>query len=247
MLIGIGLALIAILFGGAQSELLFTEIDAYVRKNVDDKARKELVISEIKDVKKLQKNYGKKTKKFTKEMSELVSDHATTKEEFDTYFAKVVDFENETDAILIPKRVKVQNTLTPEEWDEILAAAKKKIIKDDKSKDKSLESVQKSMEKVQANILKHTDESNKDAVNVILHDFSTKFYSYCEAVVNYPEEDEKTLRNRSATEEELFQVVSKNNKKWVELFDFYTDLHGHLVKVIPEENWKPIAKELNKL
>lgn len=247
MLIGLGIAIIAILFGGGHSEMLFTQIDKYVKKNVDDKERKELVISEIKDVKKLQKNYQKKTKKFTKEMGALISNHSTTKEEFDTYFATVVDFEKETDAVLIPKRVKVQNTLTQEEWDDILEAIEKKITKDDKSKDKSLKSVQKALEKVQAQILKHTEETYQNEVSATLNDFSKKFYSNCEEVVNYPEEDKKTLLNKNATEEDLFEVIRKNNKKWIELFDLYSDLHGDLTKIIPEEKWKSVAKQLNKL
>ncbi len=63
MLIGLGIALIAILFGGSQSNLLFTEIDSYVKKNVDDKERKELVLSEIKAVKETPKELPKENKK----------------------------------------------------------------------------------------------------------------------------------------------------------------------------------------
>jgi uncharacterized membrane-anchored protein YhcB (DUF1043 family) len=247
MLIGLGIALIAILFGGSQSNLLFTEIDSYVKKNVDDKERKELVLSEIKAVKKLQKNYQKKTKKFTKEMGRLINNHATTKEEFDTYFATVVDFERETDAELIPKRIFVQNTLTQQEWDEIIMAAKKKINKNNKSNDKSLKSVRKALDKLEQDILKHTDETNKKEVLSILADFDEKFYNYCKDVVNYDDTGAKTLRDKNATEEDLLEVVRKNNNKWIELFDIYSNLHGDLVKIIPEDKWKSVAKQLNKL
>ena len=109
-------------------------------------------------------------------MGRLINNHATTKEEFDTYFATVVDFERETDAELIPKRIFVQNTLTQQEWDKILMAAKKKINKNNKSNDKSLKSVRKALDKLEQDILKHTDETNKKEVLSILADFDEKFY-----------------------------------------------------------------------
>ncbi len=67
MLIGLGVLVFAILFGGPQNDLILTQIDKYVKKEVVDDNRKTIVITELKEVKKIQKTYNKKTKKHTKD------------------------------------------------------------------------------------------------------------------------------------------------------------------------------------
>lgn len=244
MLIGLGIAILAILFGGGGNDLLFSQFDKYVKKVVEDKEKKELIVSEIKEVKSLQKGYLKQTKKFVKEMNKLVHEQSTTKEQFDTFYTTVKDFEIETNNEFVPHRINVQNALTQNEWDEILDRAKKNIAKTEKSSAKSLKSLKKSLDKMEVQILEHVGEDHKVKVTESLKKFTQDFYDTSISVLSYTELDHKVLSSKTASREEIDGLLNDYADSWMKLLGIFADLHNELAEIVPEDEWKPVAKQL---
>ena len=155
----------AIFFGGPQNELILTQIDKYVKKEVVDDSRKTIVLTELKEINKIQKSY---TKKHTKDLGKLINQQATSNADYKAFFNSVVEYENQTNEVILLHRLLVQKTLTDTEWNNILDSAKKKIKKDDKAKKKSLDAFNKSLDKIKSNLPKSAAAENKDKATQVV-------------------------------------------------------------------------------
>jgi hypothetical protein len=247
MLIGLGLMVFAILFGGPQNDLILTQIDKYVKKEVVDDNRKTIVITELKEIKKIQKQYTKKTKKYTKALGKLIDQQTTSDADYKVFFNSVVEYENQTNEVFLPHRLLIQETLTDHEWNVIADAAKKKIKKDDKTKNKSLNTFNKNLGKIKTGILKSVAAENKDKATKVINTFNDKVMGFAEDIFEHDQQEREILLKREATKNELMTVVNDDIQSWRILFDEFSTLHNELAKVVPEKKWKSVAKALKKL
>lgn len=247
MLIGLGLIVLAILFGSPQNDLLLTQIGKYAKKEIVEKDRRDIVLTEIKAVKQIQKDYGKTTKKHKKAFEKLVNNHATTQAEYDAFIVEMADYERKVNSIFIPHRIVVQKALTQQELDEIVISAKKDVQKASKSTTKKLKAFKKILEKNKKNLIKHFDNSEVEELSLRLDDFNKKAYQYGEDILTYDPTEEELLLNKEATAEDLLKVIDANVEQWKKLLNAFTHLNTELAKVVSEDDWKSVAKELNKL
>lgn len=247
MLIALGLAIVAILFGAPQSDLLLSNMDKYVKKIVVDKNVKKQILYELKDVRKLEKTYQKRTKKYVKELKSLAHNKNTSKEQFAAYFEELVNYELETNKQYIPHRVAVQNALSEDEWDKIIDAGSKEFKKGKKANDKRLDKLKTELNKIEKNITKHIDDKkNKALAENILSTFNADMYGLAVEIIRKNPYEQEVLLNKNASEEDLFSVINEDNKQWMEMFVAFSALHKDLSELVPSEKWKPVSKELKK-
>lgn len=247
MLIGLGLIVLSILFGGPQNDLLLSQIGKYAKKEVVDNDRKTLVLTEIKAVKSIQKGYDKTTKGNKKNLKKLVSNQSTTQVEFTELFHILVEYEQKVNNVFVPHRLLVQQTLTQEEWDNILESASRDIEKSKKTTDKRLKSLKKALDKTQKTILKHLADKDKDNASKCLQDFNSYLYDVGEDMLNYNPLEENLLLNKDASAEDLLFVIDNDIKEWEKILGKLADLHVTLAKIVPENEWSAVAKQINKI
>ncbi len=249
MLIAAGIAAFLVIFlGSPQNDLLLSKMPKYVKKIVVDKDTKQLIIKEVKETNKLQKAYQKRTKKYVKELNKLVENQSTSEEEFTKYFKGVVDYELETNKVFIPHRIAVQQALSQEEWDKIIEAGQKEFKKGKKANDKKLEKLKKKFDKTALAILKQVDdEKDKEAITNTLKSFNTNMMTLGTEIIRKNPYEQEILLNKDASEDDLFKVINEDNKQWMQSFDIFTALFIDLSNNVPEDNWKPVAKQLKKL
>lgn len=249
MLIAAGIvAFLAIFLGSPQNDLLLSKMDKYVKKIVIDKDKKALIISELKASDKLQKAYQKRTKKYVKGLCELTENQKTSQEEFIKYFQGIVDYEVETNKLYIPHRIIVQKALSQEEWDKIIDAGQKEFKKGKKANDKKIEKLKKELNKIASAISKQIDdEKDKEALSNTLKSFNTNMMALGVEIIRKNPYEQEILLNKDASEVDLFSVINEGNKQWMQSFDIFTALFIDLSKNVPEDKWKPVAKQLKKL
>ena len=247
MLIGIGVALFAILFAGGNNDLLLSQVDKYVKSEIQDKGRKEIIENESKAVSKLDKAYAKKTKTFTKELINLITDQDSKKEEFTVLFEEVVSYELESSESYIDHRMIVQETLTENEWNRMLEKASKDIKKSIKEDSGQLSDFEKGLTKSKEKILSAVPEGKKATAEDDLNIFKEEMLAFAEELLTNNQAEDEYLINQQASREDLKKVIELNNIKWLGLLNGFADLHSNLAKIVQESEWKTVASELRKL
>ena len=248
MVISLILAALMIILGSQQNDLLILKIRKPVKKVVVDVDRKAEILSEIKAVKKLYKTYGKKTKDFTKQSEKLLIDQSTDRETFDSFYNSVVEYEIEVNKEFIPHRIRIQDNISQEEWEEILIAAAKAYKKQQKSGQKALTKLKKHLNKMRERMMNHVkDPGRREKAGVHLEEFSGLVYDFAIQIVEYDHFEEEILVNKNATEDELSSIVERTNKQWIKIFDALSILHAELAALVTADEWKSVARELKKL
>lgn len=249
MIIGAGIALFLLLFaGGTQNDLLILHGEKYVKKVVVDQDRKALILAEYKNIKQLQKTYQKVTKKNTQFLGELIADYSTEKSTFDEYFAKLALEERNTNDEFNTFRTSIQGQLTQEEWDQIMEEIQKSIVKDENTAGKTLAAFEKDLEKMKSKILDILYEDFRRATaERALNEFITTVKRSGEEILKYSPEEKVLLQEKETSKAELDKLGDAIIGQWIEMLDAVAVLHGDLKEVATEEEWKSIAKWLNKI
>ena len=249
MLIGAGIALFVLLFvGGAQEDLIITHGKKYVKKVVEDKDRKGLILAEFKSIKKLQKSYQKMNKKNGKQLKELIKNYQTDEATFKSFFEKLAEDEKQVNDQFFSHRLNIQKKLTQEEWDKVMDHIQKSIAKDEKTVGKSLKSFDKDLAKMKTKILDVLNEDfRKDKAEAAINEFIESVKkSGREIAEKGPDEKEKLL-NKSTSREELDQQGDELISQWLELLNEVATLHNELHDIATEEEWPKVSKWLNKI
>lgn len=149
MIIGIA-TLIAMLFGGGSFEVFFlADFEKGVKEYVIEKDRQKEILSDLKESKKIFKDFNKERNSDYKLFKKMNESRLTTETDFSVFFEDIqkrrVLVQNE----LIDSRITVNDKIHSMEWDSIIAFSKN--------------SVDKSLEKAQKKADKKSDKKTKEA------------------------------------------------------------------------------------
>lgn len=248
MLIGLAIAIFAFLFGGPQNELLLSNMDKYAKKVIVDKDTKKLVISEVKAVNKIQKQYQKETKKQVKQLNKLVVNQNTSAQEYASFFSGVVEYNLELNNEFIPHRLTVQKSLSENEWESILEEGKKEFKKSKKVSQKRLDKFKKELAKSEEKILKSIDNTgDRDIAKIKIMEFNKGMTEAAISLLDKNPYNQQILLNKDASEANLMEVINHDIEEWSKMFEVIKTLHLELSQLVPEENWKIVSKEFKKI
>lgn len=248
MLIGLAIVIFAFLFGGPQNELLLSNMDKYAKKVIVDKDTKKLVISEVKAVNKIQKQYQKETKKQVKQLNKLVVNQNTSAQEYASFFSGVVEYNLELNNEFIPHRLTVQKSLSENEWESILEEGKKEFKKSKKVSQKRLDKFKKELAKSEEKILKSIDNTgDRDIAKIKIMEFNKGMTEAAISLLDKNPYNQQILLNKDASEANLMEVINHDIEEWSKMFEVIKTLHLELSQLVPEENWKIVSKEFKKI
>ena len=248
MLIAAGLAILAIFMGGPQNDLLILKMDKHIKEYVVDKDRQQAIKTEIKAVKKQQKSYQKDTKKHTKELKALVGDQSADQAAFDALFLAANEFETKMNEAFIARRIRIQDLMSEEEWDQVLAASEKTFKKEKKANDKILSKGKKALAKMEKQLVgSFNDSEKKKQAELSASEFSGTLYASTEEILNYNQFDEETLIDYNAVESELLAVLENYSQEWDSMLQALVKVHMELAKIATPDEWKSVSKALKKI
>lgn len=248
MLIAAGLALLAIFMGGPQNDLLILKMEKHIKEYVIDKETQKAIMTEIKAVKKQQKSYQKDTKKHTKELKVLVGDQSADQAAFDALFLAANEFENEMNEAFITHRIRIQELMTREEWDQVIMASGKTFKKEQKTSDKTLSKGEKALAKMEKQLVgSFKDAEKKMQAENLASEFSASLYGSTEEILNYNQFDEETLIDYNAVESELLAVLENYSQEWNSMLQALVKVHVELAQIATPDEWKSVSKALKKV
>jgi len=248
MLIAAGLAILAIFLGGPQNDLLILKMDKHIKEYVIDKDTQKAIMTEIKAVKKQQKSYQKDTKKHTKQLKALVGEQSADQAAFDAIFLAANEFETKMNEAFISRRILIQDLMTEEEWDQVIAASGKTFKKEQKTSDKTLSKGKKALAKMEKHLVgSFKDAEKKKQAELRASEFSATLYTSTEEILNYNQFDEETLVDYNAVESELLAVLENYSQEWNSMLQALVKVHVELAEIATQDEWKSVSKALKNI
>ncbi len=252
MIIGLAL-LIALLFGGGPEEIFMVpDLKKEVRKNVTEKQAKKDLYVVISNAKKEIKAFRKKSGKYTKSAKKVAKDYQADLSELESIFDLSINLRKDHQQSMIESRLKFQDLMTDEEWNNMvrdqIELKKKPQKKKDKSKMKSEEAEKKMFNKMRETI--ETEISNEETRMRIDSSF-TVFENALTSLFNekrdYDLQDNKMLGDRHATREDLEEYYSLQDSIRAEMYKSYFNLLKVSHEILTEKEWKAIGNAFQKV
>jgi len=125
------IALLTLLFGSGSFELFFIhDFEKGVKEIVLDKERKSEILSDIKEVKSVAKEYEKLRSDEFKEFKELNASRTACADDFMKFFSEVQNQRVAHQSTISVYRIKINKKLEQSEWNAILEFSKKSVEKE---------------------------------------------------------------------------------------------------------------------
>ena len=107
MIIGGLIALFSIFFGGPEVSLFVEDFDKQAKKHIEDKVRKDLVITQLKEYNTFVEAHKKRNKSFVKDLDAMIMDPLVTQKSFIIFFESVILAREELQAAYTRMRVNI--------------------------------------------------------------------------------------------------------------------------------------------
>jgi hypothetical protein len=250
MLIALFTMLSILLFGGGESPFLVPDAQKLAKKHITDTERKKEVLAVMADYKKEWKALAKTKKKQAKEVSKLISDQTTTTQQILTHFTTYREEREKINALLVESRIKAQQLITEEEWKQIMASsiekANKKADKTEKSEYKQRLKQTEQMVDLENATEKYVPKQKQAKAQRLLDQFESSMADLMYITQNQSQEVLQVIANKESSKRELETMVNQTEDFRAHAHRSFLKLREGLTELTPEENWKYIAKELNK-
>ncbi len=240
MLIGLGLLVVAILFGG-DSPFVIPKLDNYVKTHVVDDGRKEIVLESLKDAKSKRKASEKKNAKYIEEFQKMLKSRETTREELELTIQNIRDAQAISDQANIKANIETQKNITAEEWDAINADIAKGLEKPNKKATKISNKLSKTYEKWKVKIAKTiVDEVKKEKAVASAEKLRVLYLKNRDLIQKEVANKNSILYQYEASKEELNVMQDKFMDLSEEVLEAAIDTHFELVELTTEDEWKKI-------
>jgi hypothetical protein len=251
MLIGLIIALIFGVSGGAESEFAsyIPHLKKEIRQNVPEKARKDTLMILVKDFERTIKKYDKKKKKLLKDVKKSGMDRTVSTEAFLQTYDDFYNTRIETMSQLIDYRLMFQEKITQYELfmitEKALETKKKAKRKEEKQLGKADKNIKKVFRDINDIILKHIDDSTKtEIVEEQLTVFEKTVYTNVEEARTLRMERMVMLNVQDASREDIEALYVRTNQLRYQASRNYAALREVLIQNTNEREWKAIKKEL---
>ncbi len=240
MLIGLGLLVVAILFGG-DSPFVIPKLDNYVKTHVVDDGRKEIVLEHLKDAKVKRKASEKKNAKYIKEFKKLLKSRETTKEELESIIQNIKDNQAVSDQANIKSNIEAQKNITTEEWDAINADIAKGLEKPNKKATKFSNKLNTTYEKWKVKIAKTiVDEDKKEKAVASAEKLRALYLKNRDLIQKEVTNKNSILYQYEASKEELNMMQDKFMDLSEKVLKAAIKTHFELIELTTEDEWKKI-------
>jgi len=248
------IALFLILFNvGGSSEETFVLPNAQkaVKNAIEDSDRNKEATVAMKSYSRDWKKFQKFKKKQAKALSKLNKDQSAGPKAIADLFEKYRSERRKAEDQLIELRLNLQNLMTDEEWVTLInqienvkpKTAKKKEkeqLKNDLKLDKNLLAIESEIQAA------FSDPEKIEEVKKDLDQFEADLANLLFEVQEEPLNVVEVMRNRSATRDEITEVIIRQENYRSRVHSSFLVLRKELTQLSTEDNWSKIAKALDK-
>ena len=251
MLIALFTLLFTVVFGTSESPFILPKAEKTIKKNIEDKDRREEILTIMKNYKKEWKALEKTKKQQAKSLSKLNKDRNTDTEALAELLRTSRKQREKLNSKLIDGRIKIAGMIKQEEWDEIMKGViiikpktEKKLTKAETKtllrKDKKIAAIREEIEAA------FRDTVKRKEVSEYLLRFEEDITDLITENNTFTYKDQDVLRDQAATREEVAEVIQRLEDFREKVHHSFLDLRKNLVSLSTEENWPELSKALEK-
>ena len=241
------MALFSVLFGESEIALFVNNLDKHVKKYVTDDLRKEEALTAIENYLDNVDAHKDRRKGYNKELNAMLVDPLITRASFDAFTESVLIAREEIQIAYVRLRVDIAASITEDEWQAILGAGRKSYAKEFKKKQKSKESIDKELDKVEASIIKHYNTADhKRMAREILDEFNSVTKDLVQQTADYNLYESQELMSRIVNYDDFLLLLVESNVARDMVYDLFVDTYFDLKEIATREEWPSIAKEFKK-
>jgi len=250
MLIGLFSLLLSLFSGGSMEVFYIDKIEDGVNKYVSDKDQKKVLKAMLKDYNKAVEEFNKNRKKYLKTLEKQNLDKTTAVEWYTNFFSHPLAERRELQDLFIDQRIKLQQKISQDEWDNIMKMSTDEAIKLEKkeqkksSKQKSKVFFEKQKDAIVANI------SDDEKLLLVLHELDAYEKNAKEIQENYDDintNESDLLADKNATKKELGELANGLNDLRQKMYDNYMQFFLVLKNNTSDDEYEKIIKEFNKV
>jgi len=247
MIIGGLIALFSIMFGGGEIALFVNELDKHVKKYVTDDLRKEEALTAIHTYLDNVDTHKDRSKGYVKELNTMLIDPLIKRESFEVYIESVLLARQEFQIAYVQMRVDISESITDEEWQQILDAGKEAYQKEMNKKKKGAEAINKKLDKVEAAIIdKYTTADAKRAARLIIEEFNSVIRELVKEKAEFNLYDNKELMARVVDYDDYLILLTESNVARDMVYELFVETYFELKEIATPEEWPKITKEYKK-
>lgn len=242
--------LIGMLLGGSNIPTFIVEdLPKEIKRNIDDKERKDEILSILKEYEKEFKKSQKSLDKLKKKVKKLNLDRNSEKDSIDKVLNDASGIWQSIQTSGINNRILVQELLSEEEWENIIAKSIDELDKKEiKNQKKQYEKFNKEYDKVKNTIAEQiTDVERRKKIDEAFIELKNLMKDYLEANKIKTLRYNDAFQNLNASKADLTEALSFLDESRIKLFDGIVKLHFELTEITTDEEWSKIAKSVNKL
>jgi hypothetical protein len=243
--------LIAILFFGSPEQIFLIEsIEKGIKKEVADKSLRKEINNDIASYESRVKNYKKIRKIQRKELYALFASKGSKSEDFEAHFKLMESTLERLQLKAIETRNVVLDKITKEEWANIIALEKERLLKAEEkaAKKKNKDKTGKPFAKFESAINSLVIEENEreDAIEQLglLRNHYADLKDYVQDTRN---EYHEVITKKNASREDLLSIVDKNSDLRKSSYYALVDIYKDLSEKISDDNWSKMSKEFKNL
>ena len=262
MITGTVILIVAIFGGGitgyfniAESEVeIFTlqNVEKKIRAHVEDEDREAEVLAIFKEAKIEIKSLSKELAASGKAFRKLQKDKNADQRELEAIFKESETVRKNVQRLLVDKRLRIRELLSEQEWEDFTTQGLQEIEDSPKKFEKAQQKIEKLDDKILRKLQKTFEKKIKDPerlnkANGYLDMFKSKLNELTRESVEYAVDNNKSLRDYSTKRSLLEDVFEELNESRVETFIAFLEMRRGLAEMLPEKEWKGIAKAFDKI
>lgn len=250
MLIALAFAMISSIFGGGPEEIFeVPKLEKQIKANVEDKDRKNQLLTLIKSAKKEINTFNKSRKKDMKTMKKANPSKEVSMTIMAELYKAYHDKRLSLQSSMLAKRLEFQDIMTQDEWNNVIEKAvfpSDKAIKSlNKSDTKELEQIDKVFAEVKETIEKNIAELGpREHVLTELHVFENTMIEFIAEGQELNYQDSELVRKRTATADELKNLYMRQNDLRLKGALEYFTFREVTMENTTDKEWKDIEAEL---
>ena len=249
MLIGLATLISILFFGGVSESFLVDKLEKGARKHIIEKDRRKEILADLKVSKDYIKAFNKKRNDQLKAFKEMNANKAMDRDDFESFFAAIIEERKEFQKYVIAERVKIAEKIEPDEWTLMMAMSSESVDKRRAKEEKKItkgkiglpfaETRDVISEKVEL-------EGHQANLREALDNFLAAETKIIDELAAMNVQDNKVLKNKNATSAELHKIAEKLNAMRMRGYNNLIDFHFTARDNASGEAWDALMKAFNK-
>lgn len=228
--------------------LIPADINDYIKNDIQDETLKKELLDEIKLFEDELANFEKVKADWNNSLDMINIDYEEPTARVDSIFQDYIIIRTDFDVYAISAHLSLKSKISDEDWGNIIQNIDNSQKDLSKSQTKKKEAIAEDLDKIKRKIDMMVIAPEKRVLaDSIFSEFEKSFLTYMDEVYSFNYQQNKILRNRTATEDEIKHLIFSIIEIRESIFQAYVKMNSDLYQVLEKTEWQRISRAINQM